>query len=313
MAETQAFDSEMERIGDALVAMREAFEPPASMLAEAVESLILPEEAKLAIEAERFKASGPGRQAVEAALAHLVAGLAAEIEFRACEFDMREVPTRFEKLIGLVSRSAMRRRQLARSRRSVSLDHLAELLRRADRLAALVRAERVTLLAQRSKGEADLKAFIDHRPDIIEKLHGENGEAMTGVEAARRTEHFVAVFQTFIDGLNAGVGTCNVLMHKLLIDVEDLLILYQVFSEVVSRYGDKDLRPEDFPNLFPEIERFSKGMLSVHGLDRRRDLANEAFAERFPAEAVRQAAAVAHPAGAGWRLPAISDLKFIRP
>lgn len=313
MAETRAFDSEMERIGNVLRVTREAFEPSVLMLAEAAESLTLPEEEKLAIAAERFQAGAPERQAVEVALAQHVAGLAAEIAHRTREFDTRDVPTRPEKLIGLISRRAMGRCQRARLRRSGSLDHLTELLRRADRLADFLCAERETLLGERRKSENKLVAFIDHRPNIAERLRGASGEVTTGVEAARRTGYFVEIFQMFIDEFNARVGACNVMLHKLLVDVEDLLILYQVSSEFISRPGDEGLKIEDFPRLAPEIERFSKGMLSVHGLDRRRARANQAFAERFPAVAAREAAAEAHPARKGWRFGSLSGVKIVRP
>ncbi|UIY28420.1 hypothetical protein LZK73_16095 [Neorhizobium galegae] len=168
MAAFKNFDGEIERISGLLTAMRDALGPVSSLLAETVRDLSLPDEEKLTAEAERLTAEMPERQAVEAATARLVAKLAAEIGICAQEFDDREVPTRFETLIGYVSRAAKHRRQQARWRSPMPLNRLAELLRRADLLAGLVRQERDFLIGQRKEREGDLVTLIDHRPEIIE-------------------------------------------------------------------------------------------------------------------------------------------------
>lgn len=304
------FDGEIERIGGLLAAMRNALGPVSSLLAETSRDLVLPDEERLAVEAGRLTAEVPERQAVEGAIARLVARLAAEIGICAEEFDHREVPTRFETLIGYVSGAAKYRRQQARWRSPVPLNRLAELLRRADLLAGLVRQERDVLVGQRKESEGDLVTLIDHRPEIIEKLRGEDDAAMTGLDVIGRTEPAIKVFQDFVAGLNARVGTCNILLHKLITDTENLLILYRMVADA-SGHGDAGLKPELFPHLAPEVERFSSGLLTLHGLDRRRHRADQAFAERFPAEAAGEAAE-ADGAKAGFRLPTFFGFKLIR-
>lgn len=301
------FDSEIERIGGVLAAMRDALGPACILLAETARGLILPDEEDLAAEAERLAAEMPERQAIEAAMARLVADLATEIDVSAREFDNRDLPTRLETLIGYMSRAAKYRRQQARWRSPAPLNRLAELLRRADRLAGLVKSERNFLIGQRRDSEGDLVTLIDHRPEIIDKLRGDDGTAMTGLDIIGRTEPAIKVFQDFVAGLNARVGTCNILLHKLITDTENLLILYRMVADA-SRQGDAGLKPELFPHLVPEIERFSNGMLTLHGLDRRRYRADQAFAERFPAG---EAADAGGGAG-GFRLPTIFGFKLIR-
>ena len=73
------FESEMERIGNVLAAMGDALAPVSTLLAETARDLALPDEEKLAAEAERLTAELPERQAIESATARLVADLAAEI------------------------------------------------------------------------------------------------------------------------------------------------------------------------------------------------------------------------------------------
>ncbi|WP_117193598.1 hypothetical protein [Rhizobium terrae] len=298
---SQAFDNEMERIGGALKAMREACSAAAAMLHNVARELDLPQEALLDAEEKRLQAEMPERQAIEAAMARLVEGVAAETGTRKAQFDNRELPTRGERLIGFISKTAMRRRQQARWRDGAALRKIEELLRRADRLIGLASEERALLVVERKESENDLVAFIDHRPEVVQKLCGENGEAMKGVEATRRMGRAVAIFQTFVDALNVRVATCNILLHKLTADAEDLLILYQVVAEA-GRH-DRSLKADDFPNLSSEITRFANGMLTIHGLDRRRQRADQAFAERFPAEVATGSTVEVEPIKGRFRLP----------
>lgn len=317
MAENQAFESEIGRISGVLKTMHEALRPPAAMLAQADRDLVIPDAAQLAATEERLRAELPGWWEIEASVARLVAGLATEIGVRKAEFDSREQPTRLEKPIGYISKAAMRRRLEARWRRSRPLHHLAELLGRIDLLTGLVRAERDTLLSERRACESQLAAFIDHRPKIMGILRSEIGGGMTRVEAARHIGRCVGVFQAFVDVLNGRVGSGNVCLHKLMTDTEDLLIHYQAISEILGLHGDENLDPDVFPNLAAGMGRFSSGMLTVHGLDLRRDRADRAFIERFPPEAAEEKAAEeetaeVRPAKIGLRLPAIPRLKFLR-
>ncbi len=307
MAANQNFDSEIERIGGLLTGTREALGEAGVLLSEMARDFNLPDEERLAAQADRLAAGMPERQAVEAAMARLVANLSDEIGICARQFDDREVPTRFETLIGYVSRAARHRRQQARWRSPAPLDRLGELLRRADLLAGLIRRERDFLIGQRRESEGDLITFVDHRPEMAEKLRGEDGAAMTGMEVIGRTEPAIKIFQDFVTGLNAKAGTCNILLHKLMADTENLLILYRVVADAGGR-GDAGLTPELYPHLVPEIERFTSGMLTLHGLDRRRDRSDQAFAERFPAEAAGEAAK-GEAGQTGFRLPTISGLR----
>lgn len=310
MAANQNFDNEIDRIGGVLAAMRDAFGPLAALLAETAGDLTLPDQGRLTAEAERLTGEMAERQAIEAAIARLVANLAAAIRICAREFDDREVPTRFETLIGYVSGGAKHRRQQARWRSPAPLYQLAELLRRADLLAGLVRQERDFLIAQRKEGEGDLVTFIDHRPEITERLRGEDGTAMTGMDVIGRTEPAIKVFQDFVAGMNARAGVCNILLHKLMTDTENLLILYRVVADA-GGHGDAGLKPELFPHLVPEIGRFASGMLTLHGLDRRRERADQAFTERFPAEAAGETAEADGEEGR-FRLPSISGFRLVR-
>ncbi|MBW6423078.1 hypothetical protein KX729_16590 [Rhizobium sp. XQZ8] len=282
MAAADGFDREFGRIDGIFAAMREAAKPVLKLLAETADKSLLPDEDRLAAEDERHADEVLERRAVEVALARLVSRLADDIALRKREFDEREQPTRGERLIGYLSRAAMRSRIEARAASPAALAHIEKLLGRGDALAGLLEGERSALIKERKEGEVDLGTLIDHRSDMIQDLRGEDASAMTGVEASAKVERAVSVFNRFVTELNAQIVACNILRHKLLTDMEDLLILYQVVFAALRRNGSVSFDRERFPHLSAEIDRFAQGMLTIQGLAARRQKANLAFEERFP-------------------------------
>jgi len=281
VAETNGFDREFGRIDGILADMRQTSRPILKMLSETAETSSLPDEDRLAAEETQMAAEIPERRAAEAALARLVSGLAEDIALRKTEFDNREQPTRGEALIGYLSKAAMRRRVEARAASPAALRHLEKLLDRGDALAGLLAGERDVLVEERKEGESDLGTFIDRRAEITQSLRGEDGETMSGVEAAAKMARVASTFDRFIGELNLRINACNVLRHKLMADIEDLLILYQVVFDASRRNDSVSFEPERFPHLTPEIERFARHMLTIRGLNARRQRADQAFMEFF--------------------------------
>lgn len=338
MADIRGFDSTVQRIEAVLETMREALAPMAAMLSDAVRDRVIPHGDRLSAELASIHEDGVERQAVDREMALVVARQAAAIGIRKAEFDQREQPTRLERAIGLFSRKAVLTRQRARWQSPGPLTHLLELLRRADILVGIVRKERGALLLQRREREEDLSAYIARRAEVVEGLRnpaGQEGQAgkpvpksppantppaspplaakpLSSVEAVRRSEEFLNVVETFIGRLNERVTVYNVLLHKLLADTDDLLILYRVQFDTVRVHGSQDLKAEAFPHLGAELGRYVSGMLTVHGLDARRQRADEAFAEKFPAEAAGEAAAEARPVRGGRGLSALAGFRFAR-
>ncbi len=281
MAETNGFDREFGRIDGVFAAMRDASQPVLAMLAETADKSVLPTGDWLTVEEARLAADMPERRAAENGLARLVSGLANDIAFCKTEFDNREQPTRGERLIGYLSKSAMRRRMVKRAASPAVLGHIERLLVRGDALAGLLEAERTALLAARKEGEGDLGTLIDHRSDIIKALRGEDGEGMSGVDATASAERAASAFDRFVTELNTRIAACNALRHKLIADMEDLLILYQVIFDALRRNDSVAFEHDRFPHLKPEIERFAQGMLTMQGLAARQQKADLAFRERF--------------------------------
>ena len=102
---------------------------------------------------------------------------------------------------------------------------------------------------------------------------------------SQRRERFIGLFQSFVDSLNGRIAACNVLLRKLMIDVEERLIIYQAQVDT-DRPGMKmRIKPELFPDIAAPIGLFEKGMLVAQDLERRKSRADLEFAGRFPAYA----------------------------
>ncbi|RUL97474.1 hypothetical protein [Rhizobium chutanense] len=99
---------------------------------------------------------------------------------------------------------------------------------------------------------------------------------------SQRRERFIGLFQAFVDSLNGRIAACNVLLRKLMIDVEERLIIYQAQVDT-DRPGMKmRIKPELFPDIAPPIRLFEKGMLVAQDLERRKGRADLECAGRFP-------------------------------
>ncbi|RUM22026.1 hypothetical protein EFQ99_26245 [Rhizobium vallis] len=100
---------------------------------------------------------------------------------------------------------------------------------------------------------------------------------------SQRREHFIGLFQSFVDSLNGRIAACNVLLRKLMIDVEERLIIYQAQVDT-DRPGMKmRIKPEFFPDIAAPIRLFEKGMLVAQDLERRKSRADLEATGRFPA------------------------------
>ncbi|ANM11649.1 MULTISPECIES: hypothetical protein [unclassified Rhizobium] len=99
---------------------------------------------------------------------------------------------------------------------------------------------------------------------------------------SQRRERFIGLFQSFVDSLNGRIAACNVLLRKLMIDVEERLIIYQAQVDT-DRPGMKmRIKPELFPDIAAPIGLFDKGMLVAQDLERRKSRADLDFTSRFP-------------------------------
>ncbi|AJC80475.1 hypothetical protein IE4803_CH03304 [Rhizobium etli bv. phaseoli str. IE4803] len=129
---------------------------------------------------------------------------------------------------------------------------------------------------------------------------------------SQRRERFISLFQAFVDAMNSQIAVCNVLLYKLMIDVEERLIIYQAQVDT-DRPGMKArIKPEFFPNIAAPIGLFEKGMLVAQDLERRKGRAALEVARRLPAYAEPSPEAPGAPLIDTVRRPFRFSLPFLR-
>ncbi|MDF0696725.1 hypothetical protein PYR71_09410 [Rhizobium sp. MC63] len=129
---------------------------------------------------------------------------------------------------------------------------------------------------------------------------------------SQRRERFIGQFQAFVDSLNGRIGACNVLLRKLMIDVEERLLIYQAQVDT-DRPGMKvRIKPEFFPDIAAPIRLFEKGMLVAQDLERRKSRADLDAAGKFPAYAEPFAETSGTPLIDTARRPFRFSLPFLR-
>jgi hypothetical protein len=296
VADKKPFETAIEEITARLEALRAALDGPEAMLAQAARDLRLPDKAKLAAEDARRQADAAERAAVEELLAAQIAAFADRLEDEKRAFEDREMPSRLERFLGYFSRSATRKLVERRWARRGSLDRLQDLLRRADRLSGLLTEERQSLLGKRKSCEGELMQFVDHRPEVMEGM-GEHQGAEEQLQAVTLVEDFIRLSNELVQMLNGRVAVCNALLHKLAVDVEDLLILYRVVIEVEGERQGLDVDAQGFTHLGAALDRFRSGMLIGRDLERLRQATDIHFSRWFPAYGPQTAAAEPPAAG----------------
>jgi hypothetical protein len=278
VTERNSFD--IEHIRERLRFMRQALEAPETSLLKAARENRLPDEIPLPPEQERRQEDAEEPLSVEARIAAEIVAFSVAVDLEKTAFELRELPRRAERLLGYVSKAAMRKLVERRWARRASLTRLGELLRRGDMLCGLLTDERDFLLAKRKSFEGGLVQFIDHRQEIVERTLAADANA-DGPQAASAVEDFIRATEGLVQTLNRRLADCNALLHKLALDTENLLILCRVVIEVDQARGKLDIGADEFPHLGSALERFRSGMLIGPDLERLRQDIDGRFFGRF--------------------------------
>jgi chromosome segregation ATPase len=118
-------------------------------------------------------------------------------------------------------------------------------------------------------------------------------------------ERYTSMFQTFVDSLNNQIAAQNTLINKLTIDTEQRIVLYKALEDSLKTAAQQDVAHKintlgsQVDNAAEEtmagigaasqrhigdlLELHEKNMLATQDIQRRKKLADEAFARRFQA------------------------------
>lgn len=171
-----------------------------------------------------------------------------------------------------------------------------ELLDIENRLAASTdQAERVKLEEERSALATEYNQKLAKEQELL--------------AASQTLERYTSMFQTFVDSLNNQIAAQNTLINKLNIDTEQRIVLYKALEDSlktaaqqnvahkINTLGSRvDVAAEETmagigaaaqSHIGDLLELHEKNMLSTQEIQRRKKLADEAFARRF-AEVLRK-------------------------
>jgi hypothetical protein len=150
-------------------------------------------------------------------------------------------------------------------------------------------SERTALEADRSKLATDYNQAQAREQELL-------AESQT-------LERYTSMFQTFVDSLNNQIAAQNTLINKLTIDTEQRIVLYKALEDSLKTAAQQDVAhrintlgsqvdtaaEETMAGIGAAAQRHigdllelhEKNMLSTQDIQRRKKLADEAFARRF--------------------------------
>ena len=152
-------------------------------------------------------------------------------------------------------------------------------------------SERTELEAQRSKLATDYNQAQAREQELL-------AESQT-------LERYTSMFQTFVDSLNNQIAAQNTLINKLSIDTEQRIVLYKALEDSLKTAAQQEVAhrintlgsqvdtaaEETMAGIGAAAQRHigdllelhEKNMLSTQDIQRRKKLADDAFARRFQA------------------------------
>lgn len=220
---------------------------------------------------------------VNAGLAVAVADIATAIEAERLIFEHREVPQGADVFIGYFSKNLMRRRIELRSTRSGSAERLRLALGRADRLAGLIEAQRSIAEAQLISAEEAYALWRSH----VSGARGRRTETDASASLSslpieiRGFDHTTGTLAQIADLPGAALGDYAIMLQKLSFDVEHLLDLHCVLTQIAPNAFAVPLAPDVYPHYASSVRRLQDGILPGARLDGVRQAADVAFHGRF--------------------------------
>jgi hypothetical protein len=253
-----------------------------ALLSQTVTARRLPEDEVLSKEAERQTTDDRRWRKLEAAFAAEVARFAEAAQRHKLAFDRRDQPNGLERLIGHISRGRQRRLTEGRWRRLDSFDELGRMMRKADALYGLLTVIRQRLQDERRGCEGDLARLAQYRPDL---LPPEDEDATAFAEAVDQVEASLGLFGALPTAFNGRIASCNALLHKLMVETEEVLILYRVLADGSGQGATAEAELSRLVHLSEADQRFRDGRLIGRELDRLREDADAGFFRLFPRHA----------------------------
>ncbi|MCB1456010.1 MAG: hypothetical protein KDJ48_15160 [Nitratireductor sp.] len=225
--------------------------------------------------------------------------------------NLQELLSKSDKIVGILKgqKTALESRYTASEtslrkvleRRQGTMDNLQTTQKRIEELnPALLDLENQIAASTNQKERAALEAKRSEMATEYNQMQAKEQELLA---ESQTLERYTSMFQTFVDSLNNQLAAQQTLINKLTIDTEQRVVLYKALEDSlktaaqqdvahkINTLGNKvDTAAEETmagigaaaqSHIGDLLEMHEKNMLSTKDIQRRKALADEAFARRF--------------------------------
>ena len=186
-------------------------------------------------------------------------------------------------------------------RRKSTIDNLTAVQKRIEELNPLLLDIENRIAA--STSQTDRTALESERSKLATEYNERQAKEQELLAESQTLERYTSMFQTFVDSLNNQIAAQNTLINKLTIDTEQRIVLYKALEDSLKTAAQQDVAHKintlgsQVDNTAEEtmagigaaaqkhigdlLELHEKNMVATADIQRRKKLADEAFARRF--------------------------------
>lgn len=186
-------------------------------------------------------------------------------------------------------------------RRKATIDGLTAVQKRIEELNPMLLDIENRIAA--STSQTDRTALESERSKLATEYNERQAKEQELLAESQTLERYTSMFQTFVDSLNNQIAAQNTLINKLTIDTEQRIVLYKALEDSLKTAAQQDVAHKintlgsQVDNTAEEtmagigaaaqkhigdlLELHEKNMVATADIQRRKKLADEAFARRF--------------------------------
>lgn len=187
-------------------------------------------------------------------------------------------------------------------RRKGTMANLEEVQKRIEAEPLLLDIENRIAASTEQKVRTELEG---ERSALATEYNEKQAKEQELLAESQTLERYTSMFQTFVDSLNNQIAAQNTLINKLTIDTEQRIVLYKALEDSLKTAAQQDVAhkintlgsqvdtaaEETMAGIGAAAQRHigdllemhEKNMLSTQDIQRRKKLADDAFARRFQA------------------------------
>ncbi len=186
-------------------------------------------------------------------------------------------------------------------RRKTTMSELESVQARIEELnPMLMDLENQMAAATDQKARTDLES---QRSELATEYNAKQAKEQELLAASQTLERYTSMFQTFVDSLNNQIAAQSTLINKLNIDTEQRIVLYKALEDSLKTAAQQDVAHKintlgnrvdtaaeetmagigsaAQSHIGDLLEMHEKNMVSTADIQRRKKLADDAFARRF--------------------------------